>query len=124
MEVPVSQDALDGELSDLEILRDGTGAGHIGTQASPSVGSGVNTTGAANGGQFTQEAEHLARRKSIWNSVQNERRDAREAETGIPVSVGGEQVSQVESPVAKHGHAQTKGFAASTATVPHIPMPP
>ena len=52
------------------------------------------------------------------DSVQNERREAREAETGIPVSVGGgEQVAQLEPPVevAKHGRAQDEGFAASTA---------
>ena len=53
--------------------------------------------------------------------MQNERREAREAETGIPVSVGGDlEVEQLVPPqVSGHGGArpQTEGFAASTAAV-------
>lgn len=45
----------------------------------------------------TQDAEHLARRKEIWEAMQ--------------------QVEQVVPAVdvAKHGHAQAQGFAAETA---------
>ena len=55
--------------------------------------------------------------------MQNERREAREAETGIPVSVGGgeTEVEQVAPPqfAGQLGGArpQTEGFAASTAAV-------
>lgn len=46
----------------------------------------------------TQEAEHLAKRKEIWEAMQ-------------------QQAEQVVPPVdvAKHGHAQPSGFAAETA---------
>lgn len=66
----------------------------------------------------TQEAEHLSRRKSIWSSIQADRRGKAEAER-VADSEGGEQVEQVAPPVEvrKHGHAQTEGFAASTAAV-------
>ena len=55
------------------------------------------------------------------DSVQDERRRiAREADAQRDAeSGGGEQVGQVVPPVevAKHGHAQEEGFAASTAAV-------
>ncbi len=48
----------------------------------------------------TQEAEHLAKRKEVWEAM----REAKQVEQLVPAV-----------DVAKHGHAQPDGFASSTA---------
>ena len=60
-----------------------------------------------------QRAHYSKRRKEIWEALHPE------PMAGYGREDGGdnEQVGKVCPPVAKHGHAQTKGFAAATAEV-------
>lgn len=59
------------------------------------------------------DAVATARRKEIWEALHPEP----SLDYGREDGGDNEQVGKVCPPVAKHGHAQTKGFAAATAEV-------
>lgn len=65
----------------------------------------------------SQRSLYTKRRKQIWEALHppepKQRFDSVFDALGMQKSV--EQVESLVPPVAKHGHAQTKGFAASTA---------
>lgn len=72
----------------------------------------------------SQRSKAVKRRKEIWEALHpsvitySELRAGSVVITGVEVNgVLTEQVGEVCPPVAKHGHAQDKGFAASTAAV-------